>query len=131
MDAAELARRAAAAREFEHEIEGRTWRLRIPTRVEETLIQLKYAADGPGAIAFATVYGAVVGWKKVTIGDALPGDEAAKDEAPWSPETVAAVLGDHQGWAEALYLELDRRRKEYRARFEADRKNSASASTGS
>ena len=59
------------------------------------------------------------------------GNEFATEAAPCTPQTVALVLGEHQGWAEDLYLELDRRRKEYRARFEADRKNSASASTGS
>lgn len=96
-----IARKAKAAREFDHQVGAATFRLRVPTKHES---QIAYAEaigdrrkrDAVTSLRFhrALVVQAVFGWSGVTVRDALP--EHAGDEGFEFQAGAAEVLFDAQ-----------------------------------
>lgn len=109
MDLADLKRRSLAARETSHEIDGRAFTLRVPTR-HETTVAVRRASAGAGGDE-AAVYvivrrnlleAAIVRWSGVKVGDMLPGEGDAGDDYPHEPGAVPFLLDAQTDWAAEL-----------------------------
>lgn len=130
MDLDALLKADAAAREFEHKIERRTFRLRTPTEFEFRDLYSRASAGGhinlPRAIRW-TVEAACIGWSGVTVGDLLPrlpDDEAKKDAVPFSAQALELLVENRLDWADELVAELQRRRAARTKETRAAAKNS-------
>lgn len=131
MDAAEIARRAEAAREFSHVVDGRSYKLRLPTRVQMQMLVLDHvpttAEKGEywDRLRRPALELALFGWDGVRLGDLLPdgGDEAQA----FDRVLVPVLFESHPNVEDELGLELIKRMAERTARREADEKNSSSA----
>lgn len=130
MDVGDIQRRAAAAREFEHAIGERRFRLRIPTAHEVQVEMLRAGGDDPGrqmvALAVmqrAIMERAIVGWSGVTSADLLPDETGATDSVEHAPVLVALLLDAQPAVADELTNVLIQRVAERNARIEAARKN--------
>jgi len=129
MDLAELKKRFDKSREVTEEIGSRSFTLRLPTRAVALLVVESDASSGRAV--YQLLIDAVVGWKGVTVGDIAPDDPEAHEPLPCTAESIPLFL-DSQievlGALSARFLDALRRRNEI---FEAARKNSPSASSGS
>lgn len=138
MDAAELRRKAQAAREFEvHCDGGRKYKVRLPTRHQFMLMLHAAQQSDSNAAMFLVermalcgnaklgIEPAIIGWQGINEGQ-IYGDE--KNDAPlvWSAEIVDLVLDafpeDHRLIAERMDKEIALRTE----RIEAAKKKSAS-----
>lgn len=130
MDIVDLQRRAAAAREFEHAIGERRFRLRIPTSHEVQVEVLRAGGGNPAAeqvalaiMQRAIIERAIVGWSGVTTADILPEESAAVETVEHAPVLVALLLDAQPAIAAELTDVLVKRAAERNARIEAARKN--------
>ena len=114
MDLAEIQRLAAAAREFTSSIDGATFSLRLPTRIDSRVALARVLAANPGEaidvlairVERESLVQAIVGWSDVplrwVLGDAAPADElCAFDRA-----MVSLLLDEQPGVAELLGRDL-------------------------
>ena len=123
-----IRRKAEAARRFEHVVDGRTFQLRRPTRLET---QIALAQSTPGGrrdaasgVRFnrSVVELAIVGWSGVRTRDVLP---QHPDDDPFEFEDgAAAVLLDAQPlWEDELLDALLRQTAAANGQQEAAEKN--------
>jgi hypothetical protein len=130
MDNAEIQRRAAAAREFEHVVGSRTFRVRIPTTHEVQVELLRAGAGQRGhehaALAImgrAVLERGIVGWSGVTTADLLPGEDVDVQVAEYAPALVALLLDAQPELERKLTDALTEKTSARNAQIEAARKN--------
>ncbi len=130
MEVADIQRRAAAAREFEHAVGERKFRLRLPSSHEIQVEVLRAGGGQPGkeyvALAVmqrAVLEGAVIGWSGVTTADMLPGEPVEFETVDYVPVLVPLLLDAQPELASALTEALVARASERNAKIEAARKN--------
>jgi len=130
MDIADIQRRAAAAREFEHAVGERRFRLRIPTAHEAQVEMLRAGGGNPSSemVALAVMHRAlveraVIGWSGVTTADLLPEESAATETVEYAPVLVPLLLDAQPTLALDLAEVLVQRTAARTARIEAARKN--------
>lgn len=130
MDIVDLQRRAAAAREFEHSIGERRFRLRLPTTHEVQIEILRAGGGEPGKeqVALALMQRSVlersiVGWSGVTTGDMLPGEPVEYETVDYVPVLVPLLLDAQPEILRELTEALVAKAAERNARIEAARKN--------
>lgn len=123
-----IQRKAEAARRFEHVVDGRTFQLRRPTRLETSIALAQSAPggkrDSASGVRFnrAVVEVAVVGWSGVRTRDVLPGHP--QDEPFEFEPGAAAVLFDAQPqWEDQLLDALLRQTAAASATQDAAEKN--------
>lgn len=114
MDLAEIQRHAAAAREFTVVIDGATFTLRLPTRLESRVALARVLAAYPNEsndvlairVERESLVQAIRGWSEVPLrwllGDAAPGDERCAFER----DMVSLLLDEQPGVAEVLGRDL-------------------------
>lgn len=130
MDIADIQRRAAAAREFEHAVGERRFRLRIPTQ-HETQVEILRAGGGEErmqhvALALmqrAVIERAIIGWQGVTTGDLLPDESVEYETVDYVPVLVPLLLDAQPEIGRALTEALVARVAERNAKIEGARKN--------
>jgi len=128
MDAAEIARRAQAAREFTAEVGGRNFTLRLPTAHESAVAYVRNVpggtADGAAWVLVQryTLERAIVGWSGVKLADLLP--NADEEDQPWAAALVPVLLDAHPQWERELSDGLLERMADRAKAMESDRKNS-------
>jgi hypothetical protein len=132
MDFAELKAKLDRSREFELQIEGVKFRLRLPTDHHWRVIT-EQNTDASGRVARQAVSrvlldAAVTGWEGLTAEHLLKGGGA--DAVAFSADTRAALLDERQDLADELVLELIRRLNQRRKEMGDARKNSSRASSG-
>lgn len=122
----DLSQRLALAREFEHEIGGKTFRLRLPTRSELRVTLLKHGLDfaSAGAVAasnLAVVREALLWGRGITTADiGLPGDP---EPLPETPAGAWAYVAEHTEVLDELRDVLMERAEARFDSIEADVKN--------
>jgi hypothetical protein len=124
-----IARKAKAAREFEHLVGAVTFRLRAPTKLESSIAYAdalgdRRRRDAATSLRFhrALVVQAVVGWSGITVRHVLP--EHASDDAFEFEAGAAEVLFDAQPeWEGELLQALMQRISERQAVEDTAAKN--------
>lgn len=127
MDLSDIHRQALAAREFTETIDGATFTLRLPTRLDSRIALTRVLAAHPGEtnndvlalrVERESLIQAIVGWTGVPMHWVLPGATAeppleacVSDAAPpaqfaYSPQCVALLLDTQPDHAETLGREL-------------------------
>jgi hypothetical protein len=130
MELADIQRRAAAAREFEHPVGERSFRLRIPTQHEVQVEVLRAGGGDLGkehvALALmqrAVLERAIIGWQGVTTADLLPGEQLEYETADFASMLVPLLLDAMPDVARELTEALIAMAAERNAKIEAARKN--------
>ncbi|MFO0453140.1 MAG: hypothetical protein ACK52I_31535 [Pseudomonadota bacterium] len=127
MDFADIARRAAAAREFTHTINAAQFTLRLPTRHEATVALLRASGGGDFAAAAmvefrrALLAAGIVGWGGIVVGDIVPG--GGDESLPWAAAAVPLLLDNRPDYADALGEVYMARMAERTSATEAAEKN--------
>lgn len=133
MDWNDIARRAAAAREFTHVLAaapGRSFTLRLPTHDEMRIAVLAHgmpsAGDDAGLLEWEKIgqeliERAVVGWNGVLFSDVIDGE--VDEPIEWAAAGVPVLLAAKHDWSLELRAALMRAITERTARTEAARKN--------
>jgi hypothetical protein len=130
MDWADIARRAAAAREFTHEVDGRRFTLRLPTHDEMRISVLSHGTPGVNTdvglaawerIGRELIERAVVGWSGVRFSDLLPGE--TDEPLEWAAEGVPLLLDAQPQWCLSLRAALMKGITDRAARIETAQKN--------
>lgn len=130
MDWADVARRANAARELSHAIDGRSFRLRLPTQEQVRILVLQHGTPGTASDAELAEWlrfgrelleAALVGWDGVTLADILEGADA--DPVEWDAAGVPLLLDAQPDWSTELQRVVNEAMVARRERIEAARKN--------
>ena len=133
MDTAELKLRYEGAREFDHWVGGRRFRLRIPTQAEARQVfkRLEYRGEALDIENFAheLLPDHLVGWDPLPSKWLVP-DADDGDVLPWSPMAAKLLISENQTLAAELAGPLFDKFLERRDAMEDARKNSPSASPG-
>lgn len=133
IEASEILARFQKSREFEAQVGGWTFQLRLPTEHEERWFALEEkeangAALGGRAWGRRVVHASVVGWQGPTLDDLL--HDGSKDALPFSPSIAAALLDHRTDVCDELVVKVLSERERRSALAETERKNSSSASAG-
>ena len=125
MDNEEIRRRALAARECEHAVDGKTFRLRLPTPTDVQIEMLRAGDDraAPLVMQRAVLERAVIGWFGVTVNDLIAGEGVDNDAADFAPMLVPLLFDSRPDICQELAAFLIGRASERNARLEAARKN--------
>ncbi|MCU0898161.1 MAG: hypothetical protein MUC55_11755 [Burkholderiales bacterium] len=133
MDTAELKLRYEGAREFDHWVGGRRYRLRIPTQsaARQVFKRLEAAGERLDIENFARelLPEHVIGWDAIPAAWLVP-DADPCDPLPWSPTAARLLMAEDQQLASELAGPLFERFLARRDALEEARKNSPSASPG-
>lgn len=128
-----LLRAAKAAREYEHVIEGRTFKMLMPTRHEARLTHHKNGGGGEGD---ATVWiktqrdlllGAIVGWSGVTQKDLL--NDGSDNAVEFHADLVPLLLDARDLWFHELWFDLKGRYDKRDENIDEAKKNLETTST--
>lgn len=123
---ADLSRRLAEAREFQHTIGAVTFRLRVPARAEARLALLKYGGELKSPGDWAAGNAGVLRESLLSICGATTADISLPGEPEPLPETPAgawAYIAEHPVVLDALQEELTERTKARFESIEGDAKN--------
>ncbi|MCU0806307.1 MAG: hypothetical protein MUF79_14650 [Burkholderiales bacterium] len=133
MDTAELKLRYDGAREFDHWVGGRRYRLRIPTQASARQVFKRLESRGEALdienFARELLPDHLVGWDQVPSRWLVP-DAEEGDFLPWSPMAAKLLMAEDQALAAELAGPLFDKFLARRDALEEARKNSPSASPG-
>lgn len=124
-----IARKARAAREFEHQVGPATIRMRVPTKLESSIAYAESAggrkyADPGVSLRFhrALLLLAVCGWSGVTVQHMLP-SHPTPDAFDFETGAIALLLDAQPEWETELLQALLQRLSDRQTAEEAAAKN--------
>lgn len=123
-----IARKALAARQFEHQIGAVTFRLQLLTKLEASICYAQAAhagrADGSTWVRYerAVALAAIVGWSGVTAHHVLVSAQP-DDPLPWEAAAVPLLLDAQPEWEAELLQVLMQRVAQRQAAEDAAAKN--------
>jgi hypothetical protein len=125
MDNEEIRRRSLAARECEHTVYGKTFRLLLPTPTDVQIEMLRAGDDraAPLVMQRAVLERAVIGWSGVMVKDLVSGDDVENETAEFASMLVPLLFANRPDIYEELAAFLVGRASERNAKLEAARKN--------
>lgn len=132
MDLADIHRQATAAREFTEVIEGATFTLRLPTRLDSRVALARVFAAHPqekdeGVLAILvereSLVRAIVGWSGVPLRWVLADAEPADAPCPFDAGMVPLLLDERPDVAEQLGRVLFDRIRSFNATRDTAAKN--------
>jgi hypothetical protein len=110
-----IARKARAAREFEHAAGPAKFNLRVPTKLESSIafaesLGERRRRDAASSLRFerALLLLAVVGWSGVSVRDVLP-EHAGEDEFAFEPGAAELLFDAQPEWEGELMQALMQR----------------------
>lgn len=138
MNAADLRARVEAGLTFQHQVDGHTFRLVLPTRergnqiVRESMgAEFGSSAASIGRYRVALVLECLRGWEGPRVSDLLPDIEDGNAPLPYGPDEARLLIDERTDWFDALYVEINRRIALRAEALKADAGNSPSGSPGS
>lgn len=132
MDLADIHRQAQAAREFTECIDGATFTLRIPTRLDSRVALARVQAAHPGEqadmvlallVERQSLVQAIAGWSGVPLGWVLRDAEPADQPCAFEPGMVGLLLDERPSVTEQLGRALFERMRAYNDQRDTAAKN--------
>ena len=111
MELDDIRRKAAAARQFTHEVGGASFTLRAPTKIESSVLYTRVAVVDGGSDRAAMIrwqramlLQAIVGWSGVMLRHVLP--DADGSVMAFEPGAAEVLLDAQPDWEESLTAAL-------------------------